>query len=282
MTPVIARAAALTSLERLCVHTITTKPWSIEQAAEAYARAGVAGITVWREALADRDEVQMGELLRSHGLSIVSLCRGGFFTYRDEAGRRSALSDNRRALDQAAALGAPLVVLVCGALPGQSLAASRAQIRAGIEALLPHAEAHRVRLAIEPLHPMYADSRSAINTLAQANDLAEAIGSDWVGVAIDVYHVWWDPALQSEIERCGKSGKLFAFHVCDWKTPTKDLLLDRGLPGEGCIDIRQIRAWVEATGFRGPIEVEIFSEAYWAGDQAELLERVTQSYLSHV
>jgi sugar phosphate isomerase/epimerase len=282
MPPVVPRATALTSLERLCVHTITTKPWSIEQAAEAYARAGVGGITVWREALADRDEAQVGELLKSHGLSIVSLCRGGFFTYRDEAGRRSALSDNRRALDQAAALGAPLVVLVCGALPGQSLAASRAQIRAGIEALLPHAEAHRVRLAIEPLHPMYADSRSAINTLAQANDLAESIGSDWVGVAIDVYHVWWDPALEGEIERCGKSGKLFAFHVCDWKTPTKDLLLDRGLPGEGCIDIRQIRAWVEAAGFRGPIEVEIFSEAYWAGDQAELLERVTQSYLSHV
>ena len=272
----------LGGLERLCVHTITTKPWSLEQAAEAYARAGVRGITVWRDALGERNVARAGEMLRAHGLEVVSLCRGGFFPSRDEKGRREAIDDNLRAIDQAAALGAPLVVLVCGALPNQSLERSRDQIRQGIEAVVPRAAAHGVRLAIEPLHPMYADTRSAINTLAQATDIVRAIGSPSVGVAVDVYHVWWDPALESEIQRAGREGALFAFHVCDWKSPTRDLLLDRGLPGEGCIDIRRIRSWMESAGFRGFIEVEIFSEAHWASAQDQFLERITQSYLDHV
>ncbi|HKO92361.1 MAG TPA: sugar phosphate isomerase/epimerase family protein [Polyangiaceae bacterium] len=272
----------LRDLARLCVHTITTQPWSLDEAADAYARAGVQGITVWRDALAGRDVARSGELLRSRGLTIVSLCRGGFFPYADRAGQLQAHEDNRLAIDQAAALGAPLVVLVCGALPGQSLARSRDQIREGIEALLPHAEANQIRLAIEPLHPMYADSRSAINTLSQANDLALAIGSDYVGVAVDVYHLWWDPALHGEIQRVGRAGKLFAYHVCDWKAPTEDLLLDRGLPGEGIIPLRQIRGWVEAAGFRGFHEVEIFSRLHWATDQAAFLERIVQSYRDHV
>jgi sugar phosphate isomerase/epimerase len=274
--------APLPDLARLCVHTMTTKPWSLDQAADAYARAGVQGITVWRDALAGRDVARSGEMLRSRGLEIVSLCRGGFFPYADAAGRQRAHEDNRQAIDQAAALGAPLVVLVCGALPGQALARSRDQIREGIEALLPHAEANQIRLAIEPLHPMYADSRSAINTLAQANDLALAIGSDVVGVAVDVYHLWWDPALESEILRAGRAGKLFAYHVCDWKTPTEDLLLDRGVPGEGCIPLRCIRSWVEAAGFRGFIEVEIFSKIHWESDQTAYLERIVQGYRDHV
>lgn len=269
-------------LSRACVHTITTKPWSLERAAEAYAQAGVRGITVWRDALGDRNVARAGEMLRGHGLSIVSLCRGGFFPYKDQKGRAEAWDDNRRAIDQAAALGAPLVVLVCGALPGQSLQRSREQIQEGIEAVLPHAEASGVRLAIEPLHPMYADTRSAINTLEQATDMALAIGGESVGVAVDVYHVWWDPALEREIERAGRAGKLFAFHVCDWKSPTRDLLFDRGLPGEGCIDIRHIRGCVEAAGFGGFIEVEIFSEAHWATEQEHFLNLVVQSYRAHV
>jgi sugar phosphate isomerase/epimerase len=275
-------AAPLEDLSRLCVHTVTTKPWSLEQAAEAYARAGVKGITVWRDTLTGRNLVQSGELLRQHGLTIVSLCRGGFFPYSDAAGQRQALEDNRQAIDQAAAIGAPLIVLVCGALPGQSLARSREQIREGIEAVLPHAEERQIRLAIEPLHPMYADTRSAINTLAQANDLALAIDSDYVGVAVDVYHLWWDPELEREVQRAGRSGKLFAFHVCDWKTPTEDLLLDRGIPGEGCIELRRIRSWVERAGFRGFNEVEIFSKKYWQEDQRAYLERIVQAYRDHV
>jgi sugar phosphate isomerase/epimerase len=277
-----ARAPALTDLRRLCVHTITTKPWAIERAADEYAAAGVKGITVWRDTLEGRDIAKTGERLRGLGLEIVSLCRGGFFPKPDEAGRRAALDDNRRAIDEAAALGAPMIVLVCGAVPRQPLAVSREQIRAGIEAVLPHAEANGIRLAIEPLHPMYADDRSAISTMKQANDVADAIGSPLVGVAVDVYHLWWDPDLRAELARCGRAGRLFAFHVCDWKTPTEDLLLDRGLMGEGCIDLREIRGWVEATGFRGYNEVEIFSKRHWAGDQREFLESIKAAYLAHV
>jgi sugar phosphate isomerase/epimerase len=278
--------APLSDLSRCCVHTITTKPWAIEEAAEKYAAAGIKGITVWRDAVAASDGLRSfsrtGDMLRGHGLSIVSLCRGGFFPYRDEAGRQKALDDNRRAIDEAAALGAPMVVLVCGAVPGQPLARSRDQIRAGIEAVLPHAQANNVKLAIEPLHPMYADDRSAISTLGQANDVAEAIRSPFVGIAVDVYHLWWDPDLEREIKRCGAAGNLLAYHVCDWKTPTEDLLLDRGLPGEGCIDLRQIRGWVEATGFSGFCEVEVFSKKHWATDQGEFLGKITRSFLSHV
>jgi sugar phosphate isomerase/epimerase len=275
-------APPLEDLSRLCVHSITTKPWSLEVAAVEYARAGVRGISVWREALNGRGARNAGALLRSHGLSVVSLCRGGFFPYADEAGRQSALADNRATLDQAAEIGAPLVVLVCGALPGQPLERSREQIRAGIEAILPYAEERDLRLGIEPLHPMFADSRSAINTLAQATDMALAIGSPLVGVVVDVYHLWWDPALESEIQRCGRAGKLFAFHVSDWKSPTEDMLLDRGIPGEGCIDIRQIRRWVDRAGFEGFIEVEIFSKQLWQGDQRAFLSRVVEAYRTHV
>ena len=270
------------SLDRLCVHTITTKPWPIETAAERFAAAGVKGITVWRDAMDGRKPAQVGAMLRDHGLSIVSLCRGGFFPAMTADGRQKSLDDNRRAIAEAQALGAPLVVLVCGAVPGLPLLEARAQIRDGIAALLPDCAAAGVKLAVEPLHPMYADSRSAINTLGQANDLCEELNSPWVGVAVDVYHLWWDPALEAEIARCGRLGKLFAYHVCDWKTPTTDLLLDRGLMGEGCIPLRQIRGWVEAAGFKSWNEVEVFSTTHWAGDQDQFLVKIVQSYRDHV
>ena len=148
----------------------------------------------------------------------------------------------------------------------------------GIEALIPEASAAGVKLAIEPLHPMYADSRSAINTLGQANGMTEALNSPWVGVAVDMYHLWWDPNLEKEIARCGKNNALLAFHVCDWKTPTKDFLNDRGLMGEGCIPIPKIRSWVEAAGFNGFIEVEIFSNIYWKEDQSIFLQKIIKAY----
>jgi len=268
-------------LSRLCIHTITTKPWDIETAARQYAAAGVKGITVWRDALEGRNISQTGNMLRDQGLNIVSLCRGGFFPSADKAKRQSAIEDNRRAIAEAAALGAPLIVLVCGADPDQSMEDSRRQIQEGIAAVLDEAAAAGVRLAIEPLHPMYADTRSAINTLAQANDMAEALHSPWVGVAVDVYHLWWDPSLEKEIQRCGQNNHLFAFHICDWKSPTTDLLLDRGLMGEGCIPVRKIRSWVEATGFNGFNEVEIFSTQYWKEDQSVFLEKIVTAYREH-
>jgi sugar phosphate isomerase/epimerase len=271
----------LTDLSRLCIHTITTKPWSIEEAAKNYSANGVKGITVWRDALTGRDIKQTGDMLRQQGLSVVSLCRGGFFPSKEPSGRQAAIDDNRRAIKEAFDLGTRLIVLVCGADPSQSLEDSRKQIHDGISAILPDAEAANIRLAIEPLHPMYADTRSAINTMSQANDLAESLNSPWVGVAVDVYHVWWDPQLEKEIVRCGKQRSLLAFHICDWKSPTVDLLNDRGLMGEGCIPIREIRSWVEATGFNGFIEVEIFSNYYWKQDQSGYLKNIIASYRTH-
>jgi len=265
-------------LSKLCIHTITTKPWSIEQAAANYSAAGVKGITVWRDALEGKNIREAGKMFRDHGLSIVSLCRGGFFPHQDLNKRKQALDDNRKAIEEAADLGTSMIVLVCGAEPSQSLEESRKQIRDGIESLIPDASAAGIKLAIEPLHPMYADTRSAINTLSQANDMAEALNSRWVGIAVDVYHLWWDPSLEKEITRCGEHGNLMAFHICDWKSPTTDMLLDRGLMGEGCIPVKQIRKWVEATGFNGFNEVEIFSTAYWKEDQSVWLKKIIKAY----
>ncbi|MDZ4700065.1 MAG: sugar phosphate isomerase/epimerase family protein [Rhodothermales bacterium] len=265
---------------RLCLHTITTKPWPIETAIDAYAAAGIGGISVWRDALDGRSIPDTGRRIREAGLTIVSYVRGGFFAALEAEGRAAAIDENKRVIDEAAALGAPLVVLVCGAAVGQSLEESRRQIRAGIEAVLPHARERGVKLAIEPLHPMYADTRSAIVTLGQANGLVEAVADDHLGVAVDVYHVWWDPALAAEIARCGD--RILAFHVCDWRSPTRDLLNDRGLMGEGCIPIRQIRRLVEKAGFAGFIEVEIFSTEYWAMDQHVFLDRIVDAYKHHV
>lgn len=272
-------ALPIDDYSRFCLHTMTTRPWSLRECIDGFVRAGVKGITVWRQALAPQGARESGHMLRDSGLTVVSLCRGGFFVADTAAGRQTAIDDNRRAIDEAQAIGAPLIVLVCGALPGIPLAEARRQIADGIAAVLPQAKAAGVKLAIEPLHPMYADARSAVNTLAQATDMAESLASDHVGVALDVYHVWWDDALEQQIGRCGALGKLLAFHLCDWRTPTRDMLNDRGLMGEGAIDLRTIRGWVEAAGFRGFHEVEIFSDAYWAGDQAEFVEKIKQAYL---
>jgi len=274
-------ASPLRDFSRFCVHTITTKPWSIEEATDRYAAAGVKGVTVWRGWLDGRDIAKVGENLRAAGIEIVSLCRGGFFPAADAAGRRAAVEDNLRAVDEAHALGAPLIVLVCGAVPGQPLEESRNQIADGIAATLDRAKQANVKLAVEPLHPMYADTRSAINTLRQANDMCDRLDDPFLGVTVDVYHLWWDPDLKTEIDRAAAPGRVFSFHVCDWRSPTEDLLNDRGLMGEGCIPVRQIRGWVEDNGFDGFVEVEIFSNRYWAMDQAEFLERIKKAYLKH-
>jgi len=270
------------NLDRLCLHTITCKPWKLEEAVKNFSAAGVRGLTTWRDAVAGYDLKEARRMIDDAGLKMVSHCRGGFFPALDFAGRAKALDENRDCIDEAAALGAPLVVLVCGAVPGQPLATSRAQIAEGIAAVLPHAQAAGVKLAIEPLHPMYAGDRSAVNTMRQANEMCAQLASPEVGIAVDVYHLWWDPELEAQIKISGEAGTLFAFHVCDWKTPTTDLLLDRGLMGEGCIDIKQIRQWVEATGYGSFIEVEIFSERHWARDQEEFLADIVRAYREHV
>jgi len=270
----------ITDFSKLCLHTITTKPWGLEETMDKYAEAGVSGITVWRSWLEGHDVEKVGGQLRSRDLQIVSLCRGGFFPSPRQRERQEAIEENRRAIREAAALGAPMIVLVCGADPGQSLDESRKQIIGGIAALLPLAEEHGIRLAIEPLHPVYADDRSAINTLASANAVCDEIDHALLGIAADVYHIWWDPDLEKQIQICGDAGRLFAFHICDWLTPTTDLLNDRGLMGEGCIDIPGIRTLVEAAGFNGFHEVEIFSERWWAEDQDIFLHAIKAAYLN--
>jgi sugar phosphate isomerase/epimerase len=261
------------------VHTITTRPWSLEEVIEGYSRAGIPAITVWRQAFESSGAGEAAKLLKESGLRVTSLCRGGFFPAPDDTGRRKAIDDNLRAIEEAATIGAPLIVLVCGAVPGMPLEEGRRQIREGIEAILPEAEKTGVRLSIEPLHPMYADCRSAVVTLGQANDIIEAINHANLGVTVDVYHLWWDHQLEDEISRAGH--RIFSYHVSDWRTPTRNLLNDREIMGRGCIPFKQIRAWVERAGFTGDIEVEIFSREYWSQNQSEFLEKITQAYIEH-
>jgi len=266
-------------LSKLCVHTITTKPWSLKTAVDKFSKKGISGITIWRDTLEGLRLHEVKSMLDDNGMDVVSLCRGGFFPSVEKQKREEAIDDNKKAIEEAAEIGAPLVILVCGADTGQLLEESRKQIQEGIEAVLPFAKERNIKLAIEPLHPMYADTRSAINTLKQANDMCVNIDDPTVGVAVDVYHLWWDETLKKEIARCGLLNKLFAFHICDWKIPTTDMLLDRGLMGEGCIPVKRIRGWVGKAGFTGYNEVEIFSNRYWEMDQDEFLEKIIQAYL---
>lgn len=259
-------------LSLLSINTATLKNLTLRQAVEALSRHGIRSIAPWRDRLAECGVAESARLLADHGMSVSGLIRGGMFT----AGE-TARDDNRRAVDEAAAIGASCLVLVAGGLAPHSrdLAVARGIVRDGIAALLPHARRAGIALAIEPLHPMYAADRACINTLAQANDLCDALGPG-LGVAIDVYHTWWDPDLEAEIARAGKSpGRILAFHVCDWLVPTHDLLLDRGMMGDGVIDIPRIRSWVEAAGYAGPCEVEIFSAANWWKRDADEVVRIS-------
>ena len=260
---------------------MTTKPWSLATCVREYERAGVPAITVWRQVL-DAEGIAA---LQASSLRVTALCRGGFFPAVDAAGRHKALDDNRKAIDEAAAIGAPAVVLVCGAVPGISLQESRKQIADGIAAVLPHAQANGVKLSIEPLHPQYAADRSAVNTMAQARRICQQVntsGGTDVGIAVDAYHVWWDDSLETELQLAGAKGWIHAFHVCDWKAQQTDVLNDRGLMGEGCIDLHGMRDLVEGAGFRGDIEVEVFSQRYWAMDQNDYLTQVISAYKDHV
>jgi len=266
------------NLTKLALHTITTKSWNLETAIDKYAQKGVQNISIWRQYLEGVDLSKIRSKIDEHNMNIISLVRGRFFPDPQKEKREVAIHDNESAIIQASELQIPLLVLVCGSHPDQSLEKSREQIIEGIERILPLAEDKNVRLGIEPLHPMYADTRSAINTLKQANEACQQIESKHLGVVIDIYHLWWDPHLENEIRRCGQMEKIFAFHISDWITPTSDLLNDRGLMGEGCIPIHKIKTWVEEAGFNGTHEVEIFSNRYWQMNQDEFLELIINSY----
>ena len=268
------------TLDRLAIHTMTTKPWDLPTACAKYSAAGVPGVGVWRQWLEGRSLAESKKMLDGNGLTPVSLVRSGFYPGLTAEERQTSLDDNCKALDEAAAIGAPQVVLVCGAKPELSLPENRKQILDGIGACIDHAAAVEVKLSIEPLHPMYADCRSAVNTVGQCNDMIDQLGAEHVGIAVDVYHVWWDPQLEQELNRAGE--RILGFHVCDWMTPTTDMLNDRGLMGEGCIDNRSIRQMVEKAGFNGWIEVEVFSTRHWARDQDKYLADIIRAYREEV
>jgi sugar phosphate isomerase/epimerase len=255
----------------LAINTATVKSWSFEQVIEGCARAGITAIAPWRDIVQACGLQKAAQLVRAHNMTVTGLCRGGMFTAADEAGRRAALDDNRRAVDEAAALDAQCLVLVVGGLPpgSKDVAGAREQVRDGLAALLPYARKAGIPLAVEPLHPMYAADRACVNTMRQANDLCDELG-EGIGIAVDVYHLWWDPELPHQIARAGN--RVISYHVCDWLVPTTDLLLDRGMPGDGIIDLKGIRGMVEATGFRGQIDVEVFSaNNWWKRDPNEVL-----------
>jgi len=278
----VIMTAPLPDLSRCAIHTQTNKPWTLRQCIDGYTRAGIRGISVWRHVLEPTGPAEAGRMLRDAGMFVPALVRGGFFVASDPAKRQAAIDENKVCIDEAAAIGAEMVVLVVGAEPGVPLPEARKQVADGIAACLDHAQANNIKLAIEPLHPMYAADRSCVNRMHEAREICQKLQHPRVGIAVDVYHVWWDPDLQREIEIAGEQKTLFAFHVCDWRVNTRDLLNDRGLMGDGCIDIRTIRGWVEQTGFNGAIEVEVFNNDYWAMDQDAYVERIKAAYLAHV
>lgn len=256
--------------------------YTMAQAVDACLAQGITAIAPWRDQVQATGLKEAAAIVRTNNLRVTGLCRGGMFPAADKAGLAAAIDDNKRAIDEAAAIQADCLVLVVGGLPkgSRDLPAAREMVADGLAAILPHARESHMPLAIEPLHPMYAADRACINTLEQALDVCDLLGAG-VGVAIDVYHVWWDPKLYAQIARAGANGRILAHHICDWLVPTKDLLLDRGMMGDGIIDLRAIRVAIENAGYRGPQEVEIFSsENWWKRPGEEVLATCAERFLT--
>lgn len=264
----------------LSLNTVTVRDqWSLAQCIEGCARHGIPGISPWRDKLAEMGVARAAKHIRDAGLLVSGLCRGGMFPAADAAGRAAAIEDNRRAIAEAAEIGTTCLVMVCGGLPpgSKDIAGARQMVRDGLAAVLDDARAAGVTLALEPLHPMTCADRSVLSTLGQALDLCDELG-EGTGVALDVYHVWWDPALAQQVKRAGK--RIVAFHACDWLVPTTDLVLDRGMPGDGVIDIPGIRALVEAEGYSGACEIELLSKRWWAEDPDVVLRLLRERHAS--
>lgn len=271
------------SIGDLSINLATVRPqYTMAQAVDACLAQGITAIAPWRDQVQTTGLKEAASIVRTNNMRVTGLCRGGMFPATDKAGLAAAIDDNKRAIDEAAAIQADCLVLVVGGLPkgSRNLPAAREMVADGLAAILPYARENRMPLAIEPLHPMYAADRACINTLEQALDVCDLLG-DGVGVAIDMYHVWWDPKLYAQIARAGASGRIFAHHICDWLVPTRDLLLDRGMMGDGIIDLRAIRVAMEKAGYRGPQEVEIFSsENWWKRPGEEVLATCAERFLA--
>ncbi|MFB7494060.1 sugar phosphate isomerase/epimerase family protein [Streptomyces sp. NPDC056161] len=264
---------------------MTVKQLSLPELVAACAQLGVPGVGLWREPVQSYGVEATAELVRDAGLTVTTLCRGGFLTAVDPEERTAALADNRRAVDEAAALGTDTLVLVSGGLPPgtKDLRAARERIADALTELAPYAEDHGVRLAIEPLHPMFASDRCVVSTLAQALDLAERFPAHQVGVTVDTYHIWWDDRAPAQIARAGAAGRIHTFQLADWTTPLPAGVLNgRGQIGDGSVDMREWRGYVEAAGYTGPIEVELFNEELWARDGREVLAETAERFVEHV
>ncbi|MCL2730385.1 MAG: sugar phosphate isomerase/epimerase [Actinomycetia bacterium] len=272
-------------LDRLSLNQETLKQWSLPELAAGCAAAGITRVGLWRAPVQEFGIEQAARLMRDSGLTVTSLCRGGFFTAAEPKARAAALDDNRAAVDEAAALGTGTLVLVSGGLPDgdRDIAAARQRVADAIAELAPYAAERGVRLAIEPLHPMYASDRCVVSTLGQALDIAERFPAEQVGVVVDTYHLWWDDRAPAGIARAGAGGRIACFQVADWVTPLPEgVLLGRGQLGDGCVDLRGFRAMVEEAGYGGDIEVEIFNPALWARDGREVLDEIVDRYRRHV
>ena len=283
MSPTVPEESAeraRNDLSRLSLNQITTKNWSLPEAVEGCLRAGVTSISPWRDKVADLGLSEASRLLRESGLRVHSLHVGGDFPAATEAGRRERLEDSRRAVEEAAELGADTLTLRAGGAPDRDIDAARAMVEEGVGRLIPHAEECGVKLAVEPLHPALAAERSVLVTLRQANDLLDRLGSPQVGVAIDAYHVWWDPELYGGISRA--AGRIVGFHIDDWPVPNPNPVLSRVMMGDGVIELRRIRAAIDGAGYAGPIEVEIFNPFYWNMPGDEVLQLMKNGYVQHV
>lgn len=274
--------SATVSLDRIAIHTITNRSWSLGECVEAYSAAGVGAISVWRESFETIGLGEAAKIIKGSGLAVPSLVRGGFMVHTSEADRARAADDNKRCVGEAAAIGAEMIVIVPGSQPDVPLDEGRAMVRDALGPMAEHAASAGVKLALEPLHPMYAGDRSCVNTLTQAREICESINQPNVGVAVDVFHVWWDDRLEREITLLGDQQRLFAFHICDFKPDMNNILTDRGLMGEGCINIPAIRAMMESASFAGMIEVEVLSERHWKRDQNAYLREIIAACVAHV
>ena len=271
--------APLTDARRLSFNQATAERASLRDVIESCARHGVPGVGIWRHKLAEMGIVSAAKLLRDAGVRVSSVCRGGMFPASSAPERAVRIDDNRRAIDEAVAVGAEVLVLVCGAAPDRDISAARAMVADGITAIASHAAACGIRLGIEPLHPAFAADRSCITTLREARLLAERFDVATVGVVVDVYHVWWDPERDAEIALLGD--RIAGYHVNDWLVPARDVLLGRGMMGDGVIELRSIRGAVERAGYRGPIEVEIFNEAIWSMPVDDLMRLTKERFVSY-
>ncbi|MFF0447467.1 sugar phosphate isomerase/epimerase family protein [Streptomyces sp. NPDC004609] len=263
---------------------MTVKQLSLPELTAACRRLGIGGVGLWREPVRSYGVDAAARLVRDAGLTVTSLCRGGFLTATDPDERARALDDNRAAIDEAAALGTDTLVLVSGGLPpgSRDLTGARERIADALSVLAPLAGERGVRLAIEPLHPMYAADRCVVSTVAQALGIAERFPSSQVGVVVDTYHVWWDDTAPDAVARAGAAGRLHAFQLADWTTPLPEGVLNgRGPLGDGCVDLRAWRERVDAAGYRGPIEVELFNERLWARDGVEVLTETAERFFEH-